>query len=232
MGSGWLFSSPLLWLSLAVGPQSWNLKESSVSINCIFTNDLLAFLQSLTPPHGVKPQPFLYDHFNPSVSTATEAAPTPLASHSAKPQLMPMLSSCLQNQNLNHTSDSYTLQSSSYRNRSSIGLLWSTVSVCWILGNTPGRFHLNYSHLLLLKDDFPNPVGQHQLSQENNASFCGSDVFYINIDNSNPAVQNHMYLIQNITWKALIEFLPLLETLQAGPQPSATLSTILSSNFP
>lgn len=53
MGSGWLFSSPLLWLLLAVGPQSWNLKESLVSINCIFTNDLLAFLQSLWPLHMV-----------------------------------------------------------------------------------------------------------------------------------------------------------------------------------
>lgn len=34
------------------------------------------------------PQPFLYDHLNPAVSTATEAATTPLTSHNAKPQLI------------------------------------------------------------------------------------------------------------------------------------------------
>lgn len=37
---------------------------------------------------GKWPQPFLYDHLNPAVSPAIEAAPTPLASHNAKPQLI------------------------------------------------------------------------------------------------------------------------------------------------
>jgi hypothetical protein len=51
----------------------------------------------------------LHDPFSPGPSTDTKAAPSPMASHSAKPQLLSMIPSCIQNQY--HLGNSYTLPS-------------------------------------------------------------------------------------------------------------------------
>ena len=62
--------------------------------------------------HGTGISKTLHDPFSPGPSIATEAAPSPMpsmASHSAKPQLLCVTPSCLQNQY--HLGDPYTLPS-------------------------------------------------------------------------------------------------------------------------
>ena len=59
--------------------------------------------------HGPGISKTLHDPFSPGSSIATEAAPSPIASHSAKSQLFFITSSCLQNQY--GPGNSYTLQS-------------------------------------------------------------------------------------------------------------------------
>ena len=59
--------------------------------------------------HGTGISKTLHDPFSPGPSIATEAAPSPMASHSAKPQLLCVTPSCLQNQY--HLGDPYILPS-------------------------------------------------------------------------------------------------------------------------
>jgi hypothetical protein len=59
--------------------------------------------------HGTGISKTLHDPFSPGPSIATEAAPSPMASHSAEPQLLCVTPSCLQNQY--HLGDPYILPS-------------------------------------------------------------------------------------------------------------------------
>ena len=82
------------WPSHGAGiPRYWH-PPNSRQLGCTFTNSL-SWCQTSA------------DSFSPTgASTVTPAAPSPVASHRSKPQLLSMTPSCLQNQD--HMEGSYT----------------------------------------------------------------------------------------------------------------------------
>ena len=83
-----------------------------------------------------------------------------LASHKAKPRLLSMIPSCLQNQY--HLGDLH-MTKFSYSTRYNLRYVWNKTSLC--SQKTLPRFHLSDVGLFLIIANVLAPASQHQLSQ-------------------------------------------------------------------
>jgi hypothetical protein len=101
---------------------------------------------------------YIWVIFSPGPSVATEAAPSPMASHNAEPQLLCVTPSCLQNQY--HLVNSYTLLSPATAQGTTL-VISETQPLCF-QKTLPRRFHLNDAGLFLITANFLAPANQYQ----------------------------------------------------------------------